>query len=170
MSGPKAKPVPVTEEERQILAKLIRAHKTPQRLVFRARIILGLNEGKQVMALAQELQTRPETLRVWRRHWLAHPDWRVEARLEDEPRSGAPATITAEQWCQILALACEPPEKSDRPITHWTTRELAQEAIQRGIVPSLSERHLGRFLKRNGIETAPKPLLAQSRTGPGRTE
>ena len=55
MSGPKAQEVPLTETEREALDKLIRAGKTPQRLVFRARIILGLAQGKQVKALAIEV-------------------------------------------------------------------------------------------------------------------
>ena len=50
-------------------------------------------------------------------------------------RPGAPTTFSAEQWCQIIALACEPPEASDRPISHWTPRELADEARKREIEP-----------------------------------
>ena len=51
--------------------------------------------------------------------------------LSDEPRSGRPATFEPEQICQIVALACESPETSDRPVTHWTHAELADEAIKR---------------------------------------
>ena len=57
-------------------------------------------------------------------------------------RPGAPATFSAEQWCQIIALACEPPEASGRPISHWTPRELADEACKRGIVATISKRWL----------------------------
>lgn len=168
MSGPKAQAVQITEAEREALDKLIRAGKTPQRLVFRARIILGLAQGKQVKTLAQELETRPGTLRLWRTHWLSRSALPVEERLEDEQRPGAPATFTPEQWCQIIALACESPEKSDRPITHWTPRELAEEAIERGIVSQISSRHLARFLKGRRIETPSEPVLAQHRTRSGR--
>ena len=45
-----------------------------------------------------------------------------------------------------MAVACELPEQSDRPITHWTTRELADEVIKREIVPSISARTVGRIL------------------------
>lgn len=169
MTGPKAIEVKITEDERQALLRLVRARKTPQRLVFRARIILGLAQGKQITALAEELKTQRVTLRLWRSHWLERPNLPVEQRLDDEQRIGAPATFSAEQWCQIMALACEPPEKSHRPITHWTPRELAEEAIQRGIVDQISSRHVARFLKRSGIETSPKPLLAQHRTRSGRS-
>lgn len=83
-------------------------------------------------------------------------------RLQDAPRPGAPATFGAEQWCQIMALACEQPEASGRPISHWTPRELADEACKRGIVATISERHVGRFLKSSRPQTAPQSLLAQS--------
>jgi putative transposase len=58
----------------------------------------------------------------------------VEEVLADELRSGAPATFAPEQVVQIVALALEDPrEESGRAVTHWTPRELADEAIKRGI-------------------------------------
>jgi len=87
----------------------------------------------------------------------------AECALQDAMRPGAPATFRAEQWCQIIALACEPPEASGRPISHWTPRELADEARKRGMVTTLSERHVGRFLKSGRAQTAQKPLLAEYR-------
>jgi len=59
-----------------------------------------------------------------------------------------------------LAAACEPPEKSGRPISHWTTAELADEVVKRGIVPAISARHVGRFLKDRRPSTPSQPLLA----------
>ena len=47
---------------------------------------------------------------------------------------------------QIMAIACEPPELSGRPVDHWTHRELADEAIKRKIVSSISPSQVGRFL------------------------
>ena len=85
--------------------------------------------------------------------------------LADEPRSGTPATFGPEQVCQIVALACEPPEASERPITHWTPRELADEAVQRGIVPGISPSSVGRFLKGGRTSAAPQSLLADADTG-----
>jgi putative transposase len=69
--------------------------------------------------------------------------------LEDEERPGAPPTFTPEQLCGIVALACEvKPAECGRPVSHWTARELAAEAVKRQIVPSISARHVGRFLKK----------------------
>ena len=73
----------------------------------------------------------------------------VEARLSDAPRTGSPATYTPEQICAIVALACEAPEASGRPTTHWTQQELADQAMQRGIAEFVSQRVVGHFLKRS---------------------
>jgi putative transposase len=168
MPGPQAPHVPLVEDERQELLALIRAHKTPQHLSFRAQIILHLADGHNARDVARLLGTSRLTVRRWRRHWLARHNCAVSERLHDAPRPGTPATFNVEQWCQIMALACEPPADSDRPISHWTPRELADEARKRGIVATISERHVGRFLKSGRPQTPSESLLAQSRTGRGR--
>jgi len=90
----------------------------------------------------------------------------VEEVLADEPRPGTPPTFGPEQVVRIVALACEDPrEESGRPITHWSTAELADEAIERGIVQSISARSVGRFLGRGGSETPQDALLAKQRAG-----
>lgn len=164
MPGPQPPAVPLSEEERHALHTLLRAHKTPQHLSFRAQVILLLAEGLAAPDVAHRLGTTRTTVRRWRRHWLKRPGCAVPERLHDAPRPGAPATFSAEPWCQIIALACEPPEASGRPISHWTPRELAEEARQRGIVETISERHVGRFLKSGRSQTAQESPLAQCRT------
>jgi putative transposase len=61
-----------------------------------------------------------------------------------------------------MALACEPPAASGRPVSHWTAREIADEAVQREIVPSISAASVGRFLKRGENQAPSKPLLADA--------
>ncbi|MGH7002029.1 MAG: helix-turn-helix domain-containing protein [Stellaceae bacterium] len=72
-------------------------------------------------------------------------------RLADAPRSGAPAKYTPEQICAVVAMTCEKPSESERPISHWSQREIADEAMRRGLVPSISQRSVGRFLKKRPI-------------------
>jgi len=163
MPGPQPPAVPLSEAERQELLTLIRPHKTPQHFSFRAQIILLLAEGLNAPTVARRLGTSRRTVRLGRRHWLTPQRCTVHERLQDASRPGAPATFSAEQWCHIIALACEPPEASGRPISHWTPRELAAEASQRGIVETISERHVGRFLKSGRAQAPQKPLLAQCR-------
>jgi len=88
----------------------------------------------------------------------------VEERLQDLPRPGAPARLKADQISQIVALACEKPENSERPMTHWTSREIAAAIIQRGIVQQISPRHAARLLKRGRSKAPSHSLLADLRT------
>jgi putative transposase len=160
MPGPQPPKVLLSEAEREELHTLIRAHKTPQHYSFRAQLLLLLAAGLNAPEVARRLGTTRKTVRRWRHHWLTRHNCTVLERLQDAARPGAPATFSAEQWCQIIALACEPPEASGRPISHWTPRELADEASQRGIVETISERHVGRFLKAGRSQAAQKSLLA----------
>jgi putative transposase len=82
--------------------------------------------------------------------------------LADAPRPGAPGDFSAEQLAQLISVACESPEDSGRPVTHWTPRELRDEVVKRGIVDTISTRTVGRFLKRSRSQTVSLDILAQS--------
>jgi putative transposase len=145
-----ADPVTVLSEQRDMLERLVRTRSTPQQLALRARMILQVADGKGVRASARELGVWPKTIRYWCRRWRRATDGQpVAERLADAPRSGAPATFTAEQICAVVALTCELPEDSDRPISQWSQREIADEVMRRGIIPHISQRSVGRFLKKN---------------------
>src|SRR4029078_7342685 len=87
----------------------------------------------------------------------------VAQRLADAPRPGAVPRLTPEQVCQILALACEQPSASDRPISHWSHRELADEIVRRGITDRISPRDASRVLKSRHPAVAPRPVMASYR-------
>lgn len=164
MPGPKPPVLSLTDEERQGLEKLIRRHSTPQQIVLRARIVLAADDGKNNAQIAGELDIVVKTVRQWRNRWLllqpiALNDLSIQGRLEDLPRPGAPARITADQRCQIEAMACEDPEDSGRPISHWTSREIADEIMKRGILDQISPRHAARLLKRQRSQTPSDTVL-----------
>ena len=153
MPGPKPPAVDLTEEEHRDLETLVRRHSTRQQIALRARIVLAAANGKNNAEIAGEEGIDVQTARRWRDRWLdLQPvpmrELGIEDRLEDIPRPGAPARITADQVCQIIAMACEEPEDSGRPISHWTGREIADEIKKRGIVDEISPRHAVRLLKR----------------------
>ena len=153
MPGPKAAVVNLSEAEREGLAKLIKRHQVGQQIALRARIVLAAADGQSNQAIATRYKVTLDTARLWRNRWIqlqdiALADLSVEERLPDAPRPGAPAQITADQRCQIEALACEKPEKHGRPITNWTAREVADELKKRKIVKNISPRHAARLLKR----------------------
>jgi len=153
MPGPKPIPIELSDKVRQDLEKLVGRHTTGQQKAQRARIILQAAEGKNNADIARELNQSIDMVRLWRRRWheLESLDWgdlSAEERLDDLPRPGAPARLTADQLCQIEQVACEAPEKAGRPISQWTGREIADELVARGIVETISARHAARLLKK----------------------
>jgi transposase len=157
----KAAKVTISERQQAILQTFSRSVTAPSRLRQRASIILLAFEGILNEEIAQKVGLTHRQVGRWRRRWanawnrLIDIECResgavlrraIEAVLKDEPRPGAPAKFTPEQVTQILAVACEPPEKSGRPITHWTALELTDEVIKRDIVTSISSSQVSRFL------------------------
>jgi len=153
MPGPKAVAVTLTGKEKEGLEQLIRRHNVGQQIAKRARVVLAVGTGKSNSQIVRELNVSRDMVRLWRQRWvdlqpIALDDLSVAERLEDLPRPGAPSRITPDQVCRIQQMACEEPEESDRPITHWTGREIADEVIKRGIVEQISPRHAARLLKK----------------------
>lgn len=152
MRGPTPPPVVLTAEARGALDALVRCHGTPQQLALRARIVLAA-EGLNNSEIARREGVDVATARLWRGRWLGlQPvglaDLGVAERLADATRPGRQPTIGPEQQCRIVALACEAPSQSGRPISQWTGREVADEIVARGILPTISRRHAARLLKR----------------------
>lgn len=153
MPGPKATEVKLSEEEQEGLEQMVRRHNVGQQIALRGRIVLAAGQGQTSSAIATQLKVSINTAQRWRNRWakaqtISYDDLSIEDRLQDMPRPGAPARITADQRCKIEALACETPEESGRPISQWTTREIADEVIKRKIVEKISGRHAARLLKR----------------------
>lgn len=153
MPGPKPELIELDDEVRQELEKLVARHTTGQQKAQRARIILKAAEGKNHAEISQELKVSVDMACLWRRRWLelaavGLDDLSVEDRLEDLPRPGAPARITADQICRIEQMACQEPEKAGRPISQWTGREIADAIMQQGLVERISPRHAARLLKK----------------------
>jgi transposase len=163
----KAAKIIITERQQAILRTLRNAVTAPSRLRQRASIILLAFEGHRNDEIAQVVGLAQGPVGIWRRRWACafermihlecsqtHAKLRraIEAVLTDEPRPGAPGKFTPEQVTQILAVACEPPEKSHRPITHWTAHELADEVITRGIVTSISPSQVARYLREAALQ------------------
>lgn len=151
MPDPHAQPVVLDEAERRELARLERKQTTPQHVARRARIVLRAAAGESNSAIARQMELDVETVRAWRAHWIGSgvdAALSVEQRLADRPRSGRRPRFSAAQVCHIVALACEAPQISGRPITQWTGREIADEAMRRGIVETISARHASRLVKR----------------------
>lgn len=176
MPGPKPAPIKLSDTQRQMLERITRRQKGAQRLVRRARIILEIAAGGNNEEVARHLNVHRDMVKAWRDRWLSSRERlatleqagdenklakQIESLLDDKPRSGTPATFSSEQVVQIVALACEKPEECGRPVSHWTPSELADEAVKRGMVESISPRSVGRFLKGGTTATASLSVLAE---------
>ncbi len=162
----KAAKVRITERQQVILEELSRSRSESRMISQRAQIILLAFQGRLNEEIAGEAGLERKQVGLWRRRWQAAWDAltllecteprklreAVRETFRDAHRSGAPGVFTAEQITQILAVACEEPSLSNRPITHWTQRELRDEVIQRGIVESISESRIGHFLREAALQ------------------
>ena len=177
MPDPQAAPLHVSPLQLDSLQQIVRRSTSAQRLVKRSRIILLAVTGIPNTQIAKQVQVDHETVRRWRDRWrtaaarlqaieaVGKPkvlDQAIEALLTDEPRSGAPSAFTFEQYMQIMAIACETPTEADRPVSAWRPRELADEAVKRGIVTRISPRTVERFLKGERSAAPSQAVLAHS--------
>ena len=153
MRGPKPAAVALADEVRHELTTLVRRPGTPQQLALRGRIILAAAAGLNNSQIARQEGVDVATVRLWRGRWLGlQPigldELSVAERLADAPRPGRQREISAEQQCRIVALACEAPSRSGRPISQWPGREIADAIMRRGLVGRISRRHAARLLNR----------------------
>src|SRR5271155_998268 len=171
MAGKAAKII-VSERQQVLLKEFSKSRTVGKGVVQRATIILLGFAGLLNEAIAVQVGLNRLQVGIWRQRWrdawdslcvweCREPHRLREAILDvlsDAPRPGAPPTFTAEQVSQIVALACEPPKLSGRPIDHWTLRELRDEAIQRKIVTTISVSQVGRFLQQAAVQPHRKKM------------
>ena len=153
MRGPKPLRLTLATDERRDLEMLVRRPTTAQQIALRGRIVLAAADGRNNAQIARDLSVSLPTVRRWRERWIMLQciplsDLEIDERLTDVPRPGRPFQISDAQVCQIVRIGCEAPAESGRPITEWTGREIADEAVRRKIVDRISPRHAARLVKR----------------------
>src|SRR5277367_4105094 len=165
MAGTAAKII-ISERQQKLLEEFSKSRTIGKCIAQRATIILLGFTGMLNEEIALPVGLNRQQVGIWRQRWrdaweslcvweCTEPHRLREAILEvlsDAPRPGCPGKITAEQVAQILAVACESPKLSGRPITRWTHRELRDEVVKRGIVESISVAQVGRYLKQSALQ------------------
>jgi len=160
--------ITLSVRQRRLLEQVVRCPTAAQQVVKRSRIILALAAGESAHRIARTLETTRATVYKWWARWFEQSsamaraeqqernDQRLRALLirclHDAYRRGTPATFRPEQLVKLIALACEHPSASGRPITQWSSRELAAELVKRGIVTSISRATVSRLLKEAKIK------------------
>ena len=161
MSGKAAK-TNLTTRMSEMLHQISSSRSIGNAVVTRARIILMAFEKADNQTIARRLGVCAKMVGLWRRRWrdsfaallqmqFAESDAAFQRAiiecLSDAPRCGSPGKFTPEQIVGLIGIACEPPEKSGRPVTSWTGNELADESQTRGLVDSISASHVNRILR-----------------------
>jgi transposase len=145
VASPKLAALNVTAEERQVLEGWARRRKTAQALALRSRIVLACADGIPNTKVAADLRVSRATVTKWRSRFAAA---RLEG-LSDEPRPGAPRTITDEQVELVIARTLE--EQGPGEDTHWSTRSMASAT-------GMSQTAVSRIWRAFGL----KPHLVQT--------
>lgn len=166
------KQIKISSAQKEILKKISQKTTSIVRESERAKLILNLETSPSELSTTRKLKISRTKVRHWKKKWKKNEEIfetieksetktaqkelekKLKEFLSDAPRTGTPPKFSAENYCQILAIALESPEKSGRTISNWTQEELAEEAIKRKIVESISGRQVGRFLKRCRYKTS----------------
>ena len=160
MSG-KAARIALTELMYSTLYRLANSRTTARSVATRMMVILLAWQRQSNSDISKEVNLGRQQVGLWRRRWrdslqalMAIEFYESAAEFEraifnvfcDAPRTGSRGKFTSEQVVEIISIACEDPILCDRPVTTWTGRELANEAVQRGVVTSISCSQVNRFL------------------------
>ena len=114
-------PLSLDPDERETLERWRRRRKTAQALALRARIVLLADEGSSNAEVAEALGITGATVGKWRSRFLER---RLDGLL-DEPRPGAPRSITDEDVERVVTLTLE---ETPKDATHWSTRSMARRS------------------------------------------
>jgi len=164
----------MSERVQVIYNRLLGKTTLQKRQQFRIDILLrSLDPDESITSIAKDLKTTRKTVRYWIARFVNYSVYlelpSVKALkaghftklllfiIKDAPRSGRPVDFSPEIILQIFFIACEDPMNSGRPISHWSAREIADEMIKRGIVDTISERQVKRFLQQAEL----KPHLSR---------
>ncbi len=146
---PPAGRITLTGSQRRGLRRLVRAGRTEQRLVTRAKIVLAAAEGQPNAVIAASLRVCEDTVRKWRNRWCAAPG---VASLSDAKRSGRPPEFSPVQVAQVKAAACAPPADSGLALSRWSCPELARYAVAAGFCESISPATVRRWLSEDALK------------------
>src|SRR3954465_15053721 len=138
----------LSDDERQTLKTWASRPKSTQRLATRARIALACAEGLDNKSVAARLRVGTVTVGTWRRRFVE----RRLAGLADEPRPGAPRTISDADVERVITQTLETKPKA---ATHWSTRGMAQAA-------GLSQSSVGRIWRAFGLKPHPRETFKLS--------
>lgn len=131
-----AKALRVSATDRELLSALVAGRKTPQRVVQRARIVLGAADGQSNNSLAAELGVTRPTILLWRKRFV---EAGIDGLLKDAPRPGRRKQIAARK---VEAIVNATLKTKPRDATQWSCRTLAKaQAVSSATVQRIWSAH-----------------------------
>lgn len=124
--------VQLCSEDRLVLEVRASSRSAPHSEVVRARIVLMAAGGAQNIDIAKAVGVCVDAVSKWRKRFCLQG----LVGLQDRPRSGRPRTFGSAVVAGVKALACEPPEQRQVPLSRWSSHELAAQAVTEGSVPA----------------------------------
>ena len=140
--------------DRQVVQERARAYLAPHADVVRAKVVLLAADGLENTVIAARLDVHVDVVSRWRKRYYQQG----LAGLADRKRSGRPRWFAPEVVAEVKAMACEPPEQRDAPLSRWSSTELATQAVTEGLVEAVSPATVRRWLRQDSI----KPWRYQS--------
>ena len=123
--------LPITAEQRRTLEAWISARNSPQKVVFRAKLVLLASEGIANRKIAQQMDASRPTVILWRQRFVAGGP---EALVDDAPGRGRKPEISAGKIKQIVDATLQTKPKA---ATHWSVRTMA---AAQGVSPASVQR------------------------------
>ena len=114
-------PVTLSESDRKELDRWVSAHRTPQQVAQRCRIILAAAGGQKDKDVAESMKINSKTVALWRQRFLTEgPDclWEVAAGRGRKPQ------LTAEKVEEVVNATLQ---TQPRGATHWSCRTMAEK-------------------------------------------
>lgn len=154
-----APPVNLTETDRDELESWVAAHRTPQQVSERCRIILAAAQGQQNQDIADELELNFKTVALWRKRFLTEgPDclWAVA-----EGRGRKPA-LTQEVIERIVEATLQ---TKPAGATHWSCRTMAKaQGVSKATVNRIWQSHQLKPHRTRGFKLSRDPKFLQKLT------
>jgi transposase len=124
-------PAELSEEQRALLERWVKAHGTPQSIAMRARVVLMAADGASNSAIARALSVSRPTVIMWRERFAKGGP---QALTEVKEGRGRKRTISAAKVKEIVTATTQttPPGQ-----THWSCRSMAKA---QGVSPASVQR------------------------------
>jgi len=162
----KVEKIKMSERQEELLKIMSTGRNVKSSYKQRADILLRAKEGETHTSIAKVYDIQINTVIKWRNKWIRNYEEimkteteepkklkeKIENILSDCYRSGSKGKFKEEQKTKIIAISLELPEKMGVPISQWSPKQLAKKVMELGIVESISERQVGRYLKKMDIK------------------